>query len=135
MFRPNGDAEWTPTYCFTETEILPTDIPALNYSPWLSPRIHFTQKVVCVRQTTDREVDEPGLSSEEAISDGFIDGSLIIDHDKLKWRRNGKTVLSKEFKSDEDRVEALKKYFGIELDVEDREAILGTIAAIPLRES
>lgn len=135
MFRPNRESEWTTVYCFTETEILPTDIPGLNYAPWLNPRIIFTQKVVSVRQTTDKEVDEPGMASEEAIDTGSIDGTLIIDHDSFKWRRRGETVLSRQFQLDDERLEALKKYFGIELDVEDREAILGTTAAIPSKES
>lgn len=131
MFKPGTGGEWTPLYCFTETEILPNDIPALNYSPWLSPKIHFTQRVVCVRQTTDQETDPPGIASEEAIDSGVIDGTLIVDHDKFKWRRDGKTVKEMTFQSDDERVEVLKMYFGIELDSEDREAILGTSAAIP----
>lgn len=131
MFKHNQDADWTPLYCFTETEIFPNDIPALNYSPWLSPKIHFTQRVVCVRQATDKEQDPPGQASEEAIDTGTIDGTLIIDHDKFKWRRNGKTVKETTFSSDDQRVEAFKMYFGIELDSEDREAILGTSAAVP----
>ena len=131
MHRPDDNAEWTSLYCFTETEILPSDIPGLNYSPWLSPHIHFTQKVVCVRQTTDKEGDEPGLAKEETIDGGELDGSLILDSDKFKWRRHGKTVLSRDLNSEEDRLEVLKRYFGMDLDVEDRQAIIGTVAAIP----
>ena len=134
MFRTDPDAEWTPTYCFTETEILPTDIPELNFSPWLSRTIHFTQKVVVVRHTTNKEGDKPGLASEQSIDDGEIDGTLIIDHDKFKWRRNGKTIFSTEFNSDEERVDALRKYWGIELDVEDREAIFGTVGMVATKE-
>lgn len=130
MFRTDDNADWMALYCFTETEILPSDIAGLNYSPWLSPYIHFTQKVVCVRQTTEREVDDPGLASGEAIDQGELDGSLIIDHDKFKWRRHGETVLSRDLASEEDRLDVLRRYFGIDLDIEDQQAIVGTVAAI-----
>lgn len=130
QYRIDSQADWMPTYCFTETELLPSDIPEMNYSPWLSRTIHFTQQVICVRFTTDKEEDEPGLASQDAISEGDIDGTLIIDDNKMKWRRHGKNTLQLEFKSEDERVEALRKYWGIELDIEDRQAILGTVAAV-----
>jgi arylamine N-acetyltransferase len=130
QFRVDAESEWTPIYCFSEMELLPTDIPAMNYSPWLSRKIIFTQKVICVRFTTERERGEDGLPGEENIDGGEIDGTLVIDHDKLKWRRHGNSVLDVEFKSENDRVKALERYWGIELDVEDREAIFGTMAAV-----
>jgi hypothetical protein len=83
-----------------------------------------------VRFTTERERGEDGLPGEENIDGGEIDGTLVIDHDKLKWRRHGNSVLDVEFKSENDRVKALERYWGIELDVEDREAIFGTMAAV-----
>ena len=130
----NAEAEWTPLYCFTEMEVLPTDIDGMNYSPMLGRTSIFTQRVMCVRITTDKEGPEPGLAQEQVIDEGEIDGALIIDHDKFKWRRGGKTVLEWEFQSENERVVALKKYFGIELDVEDRDAILGTISAVPPKQ-
>ncbi|KAK3716884.1 hypothetical protein LTR37_006234 [Vermiconidia calcicola] len=137
--RTSPDAGWTSMYCFTEVEILPTDVPGMNFAPMRDPASHFTQKVLCVRLTTSKERSGndstgPGATSESDIEEGKIDGALIVDHDKLKWRRSGKTVLEAEFKSEEERVQALRKYWGIELDVEDREAILGTVSAVKEKE-
>jgi hypothetical protein len=102
----------------------------MNYSPWISRTSHFTQTVICVRFTTDKETDGHGLPGEDAIVDGEIDGTMIIDQDRLKWRRHGKTVLDVELQSEDARVQALKLGWDIELDIEDREAILGTVTAL-----
>lgn len=130
QIRYDSQSEWKQVYCFTEMELLPTDIPEMNYSPWLSRYIHFTQRIVCARFTVSGEQDGDGLPAEGTIEAGDIDGTLSIDHDKLTWRRHGKRVLQLEFKSEEDRIQALKKYWGIELDIEDQEAIVGSVAAI-----
>ena len=74
------------------------------------------------------------MAVTEAVGVGQIDGTLVMDRNRLKWRRHGKSVLDVEFHSENDRVEALKRYWGIELDVEDLEAIFGTANAIKATE-
>lgn len=134
QFRVNAESEWSKMYCFTETEILPTDIPGLNYSPWVSRSSYFTQNVICVRFTTNKETDGNGLPDAEAIDNGEIDGTLIIDNNRLKWRRHGKNMLDADLISEYERVKALERFWGIELDVEDREAITGTVGALKTKE-
>ena len=87
---------------------------------------------MCVRFTTDKKIDGRGLPGEEAIDDSDIDGTMVIDQGRLKWRRLGTTVLDVELQPEEARVTALKTHWGIELDVEDREAILGTVTAMKM---
>ena len=130
QFRFDAELAWTNMYAFTETELLPTDIPDMNYSPWISRTSPFIQNIMCVRFTTDKEVDGDALAATETVGVDQIDGTLVIDNNRLKWRRHGKNVLDVEFKSENDRVEALKKYWGIDLDIEDREAIYGTANAV-----
>ena len=72
-FRVNAESGWTRMFCFSEMELLPTDIPSMNYSPSLSRKIISTQKVICMRFTTERERDEDGLPGEENIDGGEID--------------------------------------------------------------
>lgn len=79
--------------------------------------------------TTKAKEDEPGADGEEAL-EGEIDGSLVLNQDVLKWRRNGDKVMEWKFKDDGERVEALRKYFGITLAEEDLEAIKGTAAEV-----
>lgn len=130
--RFNAEAEWSTTYCFSDVEVLPSDLEGLNLAPWVGRTSHFTQKVICVRFTTEDESTDNvgGLPNTETIEGGEIDGQLILNQDNLKWRRRGKNVLEVELKSEDDRVKALRKYWGIELDVEDRRAIVGTVSAL-----
>lgn len=107
----------------------------MNYAPWLSRYTFFTHKVVCVRFTTDNEVESPegpGSPSEQAL-EGEVDGSITINHDTLKWRKNGKKITIIPFKREEERIAALQKYFGIKLAEEDREAIMNTAAMIGVK--
>ncbi|OTA82860.1 hypothetical protein M434DRAFT_84365 [Hypoxylon sp. CO27-5] len=108
------DAEWTPLYCFVDFEFLLEDIRGMNLSPWKSPSSWFTQKIVF----------------ERAIDEGEIDGALILFQDTLKWRRDGETKFNIKLQDEKQRVEVLRKYFGIELDDEDREAIRSTVSEL-----
>lgn len=131
-FRYDEHSEWVPMYCFVELEFLPEDIVGMNMEPWLNPHTMFTHKVVAVRFTTDREVDKgdgPGSPSEQAL-EGEVDGSLTVNHDVLKWRKRGKKVVEVPFKTEQDRLGALKRYFGITFEEEDIAGIRGTAAAI-----
>jgi len=117
-------------YCFTDLEFIPTDIESMNFSPWLNPQSFFTHKVVAVRFTCSTEAEEHPGSPGEAALEGEIDGSLTLNQDVLKWRRQGKKVMEVKFAIEDERVEALKKYFGIVVAEEDREAIKGTAAEV-----
>lgn len=118
-------------YIFRETQ-------SMNFEPMLDPRTIFAHKVMCVRFTTDREKTNedddqgPGSPGAEALEGGEIDGSLTLNHDVLKWRRHGKVVVKLTFKDEAERVDALKRYFGVTLREEDRESICGTIAQVGL---
>ncbi|KAI1103403.1 arylamine N-acetyltransferase 3 [Jackrogersella minutella] len=125
--------EWTSLYCFVDFEFLPEDIRGMNLSPWKSPTSWFTRKIMLSRFTTGLEedgADGPGSASEREVSVGDIDGVLILFEDTLKWRRNGETKLEIKFESEAERVLAIQKYFDIQLDEQDREAIRGTVSEI-----
>jgi arylamine N-acetyltransferase len=132
QIRFNANEDWTQRYCFTETEILPHDIEGLNWSPMRGLTSIFTQKVIVCRFSINTESPENvnGVPDQDQTNDGEIDGTIAIDDSKLTWRKNGETILQKQLGSEDERLEALKKYWGVDLDVEDREAILGTTTAI-----
>jgi hypothetical protein len=132
QYRFDPSKDWTPAYCFTETELLPGDLSGLNYSPWIGRTSIFTQKILCVRYTTAGESIDTidGLPNEQTVVHGEVEGTLTLYQDNLKWRCRGENVLDVLLNSEEERLDALKKYWGIELDVEDQMAIKGTISAI-----
>jgi len=120
-------------YCFVELEFFPTDIEGMNLHPASSRHTFFTYKVVAVRFTTDKEIDEPGAGpgvADEKALEGEIDGCLTINQDYISWRRHGKKVLQIDFKTEDHRIDALEKYFGITFSDEDRAGIVGTAAEI-----
>lgn len=129
----NDEAEWAPMYCFVDFEFILEDIRCMNFSPWKSTSSWFTQQIVVTRFTTNRESygDTKLEPVMKCLGEGDeIDGVLMIDDNKLKWRRKGATVLEKTLESEEERISALKKFFGIMLADEDYEAIKGTVGAI-----
>lgn len=131
--RFSESAPWVPIYCFVDFEFLLDDIRCMNLAPWRSPSSFFTQKVVIARFTAAGEADGGSKVPESHNHDTLdveIDGTVSIDHDKLKWRRNGVTVVEKQFKNDAERVQALAQYFGITLQKQDRDAIGGTVAEV-----
>ncbi|KAI2466947.1 arylamine N-acetyltransferase 3 [Annulohypoxylon bovei var. microspora] len=131
--RRGPGADWAPLFCFVDFEFLLEDIRGLNLNPWKSPTSWFTQKVVVARFTTGFEKDGeegPGAPGEREVDEGIIDGELVLFQDTLKWRRGGETKLEVRFESEAQRVDAIRKYFGIELDEEDRLAIRGTVSEI-----
>ncbi|KAH7028881.1 uncharacterized protein B0I36DRAFT_324714 [Microdochium trichocladiopsis] len=135
----DDEDKWITQYMFVDTEFLLEDIVVCNMFPAFNKNTFFTHKVLCVRFTTDLEVgpgrdgDEgrfPGRASTKAVQEGKIDGNLMLWGDLFKWRRNGETVLERKIESDVDRLDILKKYFGIELDEEDVRGIVGTAGAL-----
>lgn len=133
--RYDENHPWVPMYCFVDFEFTPPDVENMNFAPSLSRQTFFTHKVVSVRFTTDKEVetpDGPESPNEQALQ-GNIDGSITINHDTLKWRKNGKKIVVIPFTKDADRVEALRKYFGIELSSDEQQAIINTAAMIGVK--
>ncbi|KAI4594006.1 N-terminal acetyltransferase [Pestalotiopsis sp. 9143b] len=127
------EASWEPMYCFVDFEFILEDIRGMNLSPWKSPTSTFIQRIMVTRFTAKGETEDNVHLGARAngldLRDGF-DGALIIYENKLKWRRDGETVLEKQLESDEERVAALKKYFHIHLSDKDAEAIRGTATQI-----
>ena len=135
--RYDENSPWVPMYCFVDLEFTPEDIHSMNFQPWLDKTTIFTQKAVAVRFTTEKEVESeggPGSPDEDALG-REIDGSMTLDHNVLKWRRHGKKAVELSLKTEQERVTALQKYFGIILSDEDREAIINTAAMIGARTS
>ncbi|KAK5116820.1 hypothetical protein LTR85_009080 [Meristemomyces frigidus] len=104
------DNQWAPAYCFTETEFLPQDYEMMSWFTSTSPRSFFTYSVLCTKML----MDEAGEK---------IVGDVTLFRDKIARTIGGQRELLRECKTEEDRVEALKEIFGVELMPEEREGI------------
>jgi arylamine N-acetyltransferase len=145
-FRHGASAEWTAQYCFLDVEILPEDLAVLNLGPSTSKTSFFTQKIVCLKFTGEKEfhhkfelkerrdkvngVNEVnGIGARKPDLD-FIDGVLILDGQLLKWRKCGVKQWEVVLEDEEQRTRALKDIFGISLLREQQQAIIGTVSAL-----
>ncbi|KAG8666856.1 hypothetical protein FPOAC2_11991 [Fusarium poae] len=129
-FRSNDSGEWIPQWCFIDHEALPDDIRVMNMAPAKSPSSFFTFKVVAVQFVSENEDCSEMETRELKNVGGNIDGSVFIDGNVMKYRKAGVVKMEKTFESEDERLEALKNYFGIELSEENRRAIRGTAGAI-----
>ncbi|KAH8804480.1 putative N-acetyltransferase family protein [Xylogone sp. PMI_703] len=108
---------WVPCYCFGELEFHPNDFRAMNYFTSTSPTSIFTQKVVCMRFLIDKDT-------------AAVLGDLTLFETVVKERKYEKSTVLVELKSEQERVEALKKYFDIDLSEAERNGINGTASMI-----
>jgi arylamine N-acetyltransferase len=130
-FRSNDNGEWIHQWCFIDHEVLPDDIRVMNMAPSKSPSSFFTFKVVAVQFVSEKEDCSEMERRYLKNAGGDIDGSVFIDGNVMKYRKAGVVKMEKMFESEDERLEALKKYFGIELTEENMRAIRGTAGAIP----
>ncbi|KAG5749408.1 hypothetical protein H9Q69_009330 [Fusarium xylarioides] len=129
-YRSRDGGEWVPQWCFMDFEVLPEDIRVFNLSPSKSPSSFFTFKVVSVQFTSEKEDYSDGSARDLRNVGGAIDGAFIIDGNAFKYKKGGETKWEKTFKTEEERLEALRKYYGVEFTKENERAISGTAGAI-----
>ena len=98
----DANAPWTDAYAFTEMEFFPEDYAVMNLSTMTLRSSFFMQMVFCVRMTVDEKTGE---------ANGWL---LLSDKEMKRKTRDGMEVVET-FKSEEERVAALKKWFDIEL--------------------
>lgn len=116
--RINDSSDFVDMYAFTELEFLERDLEMMNYFTSTNPRTIFTQKVVCMkffRSQSGRDT---------------LEGAVILLNDGIKWRQSGEIIQSETFKSEDDRIEALQKHFGIRLDWSERNGISRMVSEI-----
>lgn len=104
--------KWSGGYCFTEFEWLPQDFEIINYRTSRDPKSWFTYKLVLVRMLIDEETRTKAI------------GSIILTGNKVERRLGtGKKEVLVEAKSEAERVQALRQWFGIILLPEEERGI------------
>lgn len=121
--RINDASEWTTNYCFSELEFLAADYEVMNYFVANSRKTIFTQFILCSRMIFGHEL---GIQQD---ADDIV-GVYILMKNTLKKRVHGENEILVEFKSEEERMQALDKYFGIRFGSYERKAIAGLASEI-----
>jgi arylamine N-acetyltransferase len=116
--KDNHSSDWFPGYCFSTLEFLPQDFRTINYRMMTDPTSWFTYTVVLSRVALKEGKDE-------------AEGTITIFGDTIQKRvSGGPSVVIEVFKSEEQRVKALERWFGVVLDEEEIKAIEGFVSEI-----
>lgn len=111
---------WVEQYCFTETEFFPADFGVMNFIVTTLPTSFFVQTVLAMRSILNEQTSKP-------------EGVLTLHAHEIKRRTREGTELLETLKNEEQRVEALEKYFGLVLSQTERLAIKGTPSELKQR--
>jgi arylamine N-acetyltransferase len=100
--RYNDESTWMPTICFADVEFLPQDFGVMNFSVSQTRTSWFTQVFVCIRMILDQSGTD-------------IIGQYMMVGKEVKRRVRGQTEILQVLHSEQDRIEALAKYFDMHL--------------------
>ncbi|KAK0707283.1 acetyltransferase-like protein [Lasiosphaeris hirsuta] len=107
------ETPWKELYAFVETEYFRADFEIMNLATMTAPQSFFVQNVMCVRTILDEKL-------------GQSIGEIILHRDYVKRRVAGSDPeILETLETEAQRVEALKKYFDIELSPAEQRAIRG----------
>ena len=110
---PSGDKseeKWVPTYCFTETEFLPQDYEMMSWFTSTNKKCFFTYSVVCTKMLLDEKEEK-------------IVGDVTLFNDGVRKNVGKDREVLRELKTEQDRIEALREIFAVELTDEERGGI------------
>lgn len=110
--QPEMGAMWEPKYHFLEAEFFPADYRTMNLSPMAQPTSFFVQNVLAMRAVLDEETRQPR-------------GVITLFGDVVRRKSRGETEVLAVLKTEQDRIEALEKYFEIVLQEQEKRGIHG----------
>ncbi|KAJ5698097.1 arylamine N-acetyltransferase 1 [Penicillium macrosclerotiorum] len=117
QFRNADDQDWISGYAFSEIEFFLRDFEVMNFFTSRSPGCFLTSKLLVVMFLRDEE---------------RIYGKIVLDHDQVKRNLGGKSEVIQICYTEDERVEALEKYFGLHILVEEKAAIKGKSSSLPI---
>ena len=107
-------------YAFsTEVEFFKEDFEVMNLST--STTSIFVGLVCCVRTILGDEVPESAATGDAETTVG----QMILNGSTVKRRTGGVTEVLRVCETEEQRIEAMEKWFGLVLTDEEREGIMG----------
>jgi arylamine N-acetyltransferase len=116
-YRNSPEVPWNTFYCFREEEFLEADFRVMN---------HFTGALGPTFQTSTVLVVLFLKDGEEV----RVMGKRMLVNEVVKENLGGRTEVVKVCENENERVGALKEFFGITLDMEEREGIVGRITEL-----
>lgn len=122
QYRNGPEKPWNSNYGFSEVEFMHDDFDVISLYTSTHPSSFQTFMMVIVKFLRRANADVPG---EEEIY-----GKRMLVNGTVKENLSGKTVVVQECLSEQERIGALKKWFGIALTDEEREGIRGHVTEL-----
>jgi arylamine N-acetyltransferase len=110
--KKNEDEPWVDGYCFTEVENFPADFAIFNLTTMTARGGLFVESIVSQRYIFNEERKE-------------LEGQLSLFRDYVKRTIGVEEEIIDTFKTEDDRVKMLEKWFKVILTAEEKEAIKG----------
>lgn len=123
-YRNGPDASWNTYYAFGETEASPWDLECANFWVMAHPESFQRKQILAVKFIRASPEAVPG-AGKEATGELEVAGKVMLADGVLKENMGGKTRVLKECRTEKERVEVLREYFGVHLTDEQREGIKG----------
>ena len=115
QIRHTRQSEWEPTYCFAETEFLPQDYEMMNFWTSQNRKSFFTYAI---------------LMAKLVMEEGKLVGTVTMRDAVAKRRVGDEAVEMRTCKTEEERLEVLRDWFGIRLTLEEERGIRGTVTEL-----
>ncbi|GAD94449.1 hypothetical protein PVAR5_3075 [Paecilomyces variotii No. 5] len=117
QIRSSSEKEWAPAYCFSDIEFLPQDFAVMNFSTSKGEGSPFTKDLMIMKGILDDD--------EEALI-----GQYTLSGTEVKERIGGDAKTVEILRTEQDRVNALAKWFGIRLHQEEINGIRGMVSEL-----
>ncbi|EAW10534.1 arylamine N-acetyltransferase family protein [Aspergillus clavatus NRRL 1] len=117
QIRYNPESEWMPVYSFSENEYLPQDFAVMNFATSNKPTSWFTQAFVCTRVILEEDGFQPK-------------GIYVMIGKEVKRRLGSETEILVTIETEDDRRQALAKYFNMHFQDYEVEGIQGMVSQI-----
>lgn len=123
QYRNSPTVPWNSFYAFPSTlEFFAADLEILNYFISHSPESFQTYRLLVVKfLRKEAEGGDEGAT---------IHAKIMLVGDLVKLNTGARTRVIQACRTEEERVEALKTHFGIELSEEERLGIIGRVAEL-----
>lgn len=116
QIRHTPDSSWESTYAFTETEFLPQDYEMMNFWTSQNRRSLFTYSILMAKMIMSK--------------DGELVGAVTMRDAEAKKRMGNEVVGTRVCESEQERLQVLKEWFGIEMTQEEERGIKGTVTEL-----
>lgn len=116
QYRNDPSLPWNSFYHFSETEFLHEDFAVMSHYTSTHADSFLLYATIVVKF----------LRTENQIS-----GKVMLAGHQVKQNTGGKTSVVATCKTEREKIDALKKYFGITLTAEEQEGIRGLVTELP----